>query len=581
MTMRHDKWHMAKTFATFVLSVGMLFALIPTSAFAETSAGRISKDKSAAWDVAGDTATVKLNIPNPEQTQLDSDVVFVLDKSSCKQETAKNATPLITALADSINNSGAKVNVGVVAFDGTSHDLLSLKEFTGTTEEQQNLTALFAANSIPEAERMGGTNMQAGLVAAEKMLTADTNTPNNRKYVILVSDGLTRLWTGTDGKVKDIYYQSSYSDLYGTKNVGTGADDIKLSSCDYFGIIDDWDQVRNGESCATNHYQVPGGDFKTYYTQVEEWVKADEANGDIYALDYEKYGNDPIGDKVITKNADGSLSDPNFTYIGHSDYKNHAMSVDRAVYEAYNAYGALLTHGYNCYAVNVGSSSFSSAFMGKLNTDAGNSSSINFGDIENSIIFLVDKGTTVTDKIGADFDVVPDTFKVTLDGTVLTCTKTGDGTYSFGTTAEPKQFELTYTSGTDEHFDWVINRNIKNTDTLELSYQVKLVNKKADAGTYEVPTNESATISAVDTAGNPYPAEDFPVPTLSYTVEATPEPEPETPSTPTTTAAPTKVAKAKTGVPNTGDATNAAMPIAIVLCGAAAVFTARKLRSNR
>ena len=118
MTPQHECQRLAKTFMAFVLSVGMLFALIPSSAFAATSSERISKDKSATWDVAGDTATVKLNIPNPEQTQLDSDVVFVLDKSSCGTDTADAATKLANSLVGSVSKSGAKVKVGVVAFDG-------------------------------------------------------------------------------------------------------------------------------------------------------------------------------------------------------------------------------------------------------------------------------------------------------------------------------------------------------------------------------------------------------------------------------------------------------------------------------
>ena len=57
-----------------------------------------------------------------------------------------------------------------------------------------------------------GTNMHDGLLKAKAMLDADTTTPANRKYVIMVSDGLTRLFTGADGNVKDIYYQYTYSD---------------------------------------------------------------------------------------------------------------------------------------------------------------------------------------------------------------------------------------------------------------------------------------------------------------------------------------------------------------------------------
>ncbi len=41
-------------------------------------------------------------------------------------------------------------------------------------------------------ETGGGSNMSAGLLAGEKMLDTDTDVDNSsRKYLILVSDGLT------------------------------------------------------------------------------------------------------------------------------------------------------------------------------------------------------------------------------------------------------------------------------------------------------------------------------------------------------------------------------------------------------
>lgn len=339
-----------------LLSLAMVVSLLPAyAAAADTSTWNVSKSKTAT-ELNNDETTVTLSLPSAQET-LASDIVFVLDKSSCKEETATSAGQLMTALENAVQANKANIKIGVVAFDGTSHVLYDLASFTGSKEEIATLTEKLTQNMIPSGEKVSGTNMQAGLMAAKNMLDGDTDTSVSakHKYMVMISDGLTRLFTGSDGKVKDIYYQYSYADKTAQKSV----DDIGLKNCVYFGMIDEWRQVRTQKE--TGAYELPAGcsTWSDYYTKLKTWVTADQ---DKYALDFETYGNDPTN--IVKETETGAIRDSGFVFIGHNEYQDHAMSVDRAVYEAYNEYQALVDEGFSCYAINVGTSDFSATFMG-------------------------------------------------------------------------------------------------------------------------------------------------------------------------------------------------------------------------
>ena len=177
----------------------------------------VSKSKIATkLDTNTWTSNVTLSLPSAEEA-LGSDIVFVLDKSSCKKETAASAAQMLTALQSQVQSNGSKIQVGVVVFGGDARVSYPLEAFPATEAALEELST--ALSTRPDG-LMGGSNMHAGLLAAQEMLRCST-TDANRKYVILVSDGLTRLFTGSDGKTKDIYYQYTYQDMTGDKQVGT------------------------------------------------------------------------------------------------------------------------------------------------------------------------------------------------------------------------------------------------------------------------------------------------------------------------------------------------------------------------
>ncbi len=508
---------MKKKVITFVACLMMILSFIPsTNVFAgETDdtdiAEQVSRSKTTTELDSNNESTVTLSLPSAEE-QLTSDIVFVLDKSSCKKETAENAAVLLKDLYDQVANHGAKINVGVIIFGGDARVSYEMQEFP-TTEE--GLQALTTALTTKPSGIMSGTNMHGGLLAAKAMLEEST-TAANRKHVILVSDGLTRLFTGSDGKTKDIYYQYSYSDKLGQKEVGTGEGQLHPKNCVYFGMIGEWVNVRT-QSTNDANFVVPYGDWNTYFSKVEDWVAAD---GDTYAFNFEEYGNDPT--EKVKDSTTGDIIDDNFKYIGHTDYENHAMSVDRAVYEGYYAFTDLVDAGYKCYTVLNGSTEFGKAFMGAMNEYAGNGE-VDFATIGQDILYAVGAGSVVEDKMGADFDFVEGSFELTVGGVKLDSNTVGNVTY-FGENASEENFRFKVEYDKDEDkFTWYINENVSNFAPVQLSYKVKLVNVKKEAGTYEVPTNEYAVLRAVDSEGQEREGLlEFPVPTVSYTVKAQP-----------------------------------------------------------
>ena len=475
----------------------------------------VSRSKTASELDANKQSTITLSLPSAQE-KLASDVVFVLDKSSCSAETAASATQMLVDLQSQVQSEGSKIQVGVVVFGGDAKVAYSLKAFPVT---ETALGELKTALSTRPAGLMSGSNMHAGLLAAQEMLKSSA-TDNSRKYVILVSDGLTRLFTGSDGKTKDIYYQYTYSDKTGNKQVGTESNQIHPKNCVYFGMIGEWVNVRT-QSNSDSNYVIPYGSWDTYFSKVKEWVKAD---GDSYALDYETYGNDPT-EKVKDKDT-GAITDPNFKYIGHNDYENHAMSVDRAVYEAYNSFTGMVDSGYRCYAVLPGSGTpFGTAFMGAMNEYAKNSGNIDFTSIGNDILYAVGTGSTVKDKMGNEFDFVPGSLKLTVNHIEIDSKADGNVTY-FGAKDPTKEigsdnyrFKVDYDPANDM-FTWTINENVSNFAPVQLSYQVKLVNASTAAGTYTVPTNEYAKLTPMDSDGYVGKTLEFPVPTVSYTVRS-------------------------------------------------------------
>lgn len=538
-----------------------------TVTFTNTEKEPVPPIESGDWDVSkSKTATnldenfesdVTLSLPSAE-TQLATDVVFVLDKST-SASLEDQALKMLKNLQAQIQETGAKVNVGVVIFNKEAHK----NGFFDLATEYDKIEAAI------KTDISSGTNTHAGLLAGIDMLESDTSVSDDRKYLIFVSDGIT-------------YMYNEEPTAIGLEN----ADKTNI-----FAGPDNW-ATKYGSNAAP-------ASWETYLGDVETQIQLD---GDRYDAPY---------GTSFTHGGENA-------YISYDDRANHAMSIDKALYLTYKTYSNAASK-YHCYAMLASTNAdhpWATSFMNYL---AGGKS-VDFGQIQNDIYYLLDAGSKVVDVIGHtddyNFDFVNDAANLTMTvgGETLKTTKIDDTSYGFGELRDGEYpYVLTYHANgsegvTDEHFVWEINVPVSNFEPVTLTYTVKLTNPKTEPGTYGqydqdgsqgyngLYTNNSATLYPVDSNGTAGEPEEFLKPTVSYTVKK-PEPSPSTdptpvPSTepspapttepspapttePTTaptaepTAAVTPTPAPESSAPQTGDTTNLVIWVVILCIGAA------------
>lgn len=455
----------------------------------------------ATWDVSrSKTATnldsnyeskVTLSLPSAEE-KLDSDIVFVVDKSESSEK--ESALSMLDAIRNQIDK-GTKVNVGVVTFNtvATQNGFFDLNADYEAIKEKFN------------APVTSGTNLHAGILAGVDMLNK-SSTDNNRKYLIVISDGITYTYD-KDAKIVP-YYWLNDGQPYFSKDPYSW--NFKYGAGTTF-TTDQWN---------------------TWRSKVENILKSETISPVLYS---------EIG--TLTKeNGVPAPQDGNYT-----------SSVDRALYYSYLAYQSA-SEKYHCYAIPAHTSKESAypygvSFMGYL----GGNKEASFNEIENDILYLIDTGSYVEDYMGYvdsnyNFDFINDASKLTI--TVgkgdaqekLDAVKIDDNHYGFGpvtveTDSSDKvptyRYNLEYIPGnmTDtEHFVWRINVPVENFAPVALTYSVKLVNPKSASGTYGqydadgsknysgLYTNNSATLHPKDSNENWGIPENFQKPTVSYTV---------------------------------------------------------------
>lgn len=538
-----------------------------TVTFTNTEKEPVPPIEGGDWDVSkSKTATnldenfesdVTLSLPSAE-AQLASDVVFVLDKST-SAELEDQALEMLKNLQAQIQETGAKVNVGVVIFNKEAHK----NGFFDLATEYDKIEAAI------KTDISSGTNTHAGLLAGIDMLESDTSVSDDRKYLIFVSDGIT-------------YMYNEEPTAIGLEN----ADKTNI-----FAGPDNW-ATKYGNNAAP-------ASWETYLGEVQALIARDGER-----FDY------PYG---TTFSKDGENH-----YVAYDERTNHAMAIDKALYRTYEAYSQAASK-YHCYAMLASTNAdhpWATSFMNYL---AGGKS-VDFGQIQNDIYYLLDAGSKVVDVIGHtddyNFDFVNDAANLTMTvgGETLKTTKINDTSYGFGELRDGEYpYVLTYYANgredvKDEHFVWQINVPVSNFEPVTLTYTVKLTNPKTEPGTYGqydqdgsqgyngLYTNNSATLYPVDSNGTAGESEEFLKPTVSYTVKK-PEPSPSTdptpvPSTepspaptteptpapttePTTaptaepTAAVTPTPAPESSAPQTGDTTNLVMWVVILCIGAA------------
>ncbi len=199
---------MKKRILACLLALVMLIGAMPVMALAaEPEAEKpasfdweVSKSKTAtALDADGSTR-VTLSLPSAEET-LTSDVVFVLDgSSSADANVVKESLKLLDELKQAAKVNGATVNVCIVKFKRQAFKSDWFDLATNFEDIEKAMSTKYS----------GGTNIHAGLLAGKEALEEHTNVSASRKYLVLVSDGSTYLYSKDGNWASDTPFTRSY-----------------------------------------------------------------------------------------------------------------------------------------------------------------------------------------------------------------------------------------------------------------------------------------------------------------------------------------------------------------------------------
>jgi hypothetical protein len=493
--------------ALFVMLLCLLF--LPDTALAdsgsvtdETTGITVSK---TADELDSNLETkVTLSFPG-EEDHLGSDIVFVLDKSGASDWSgiyaqAKAFLEDVKAQADENN---LDVKVGVVLFNYKGNVELPLSDIT--TSYDEIVDAL-------ESSVLHGTNMHAGLLAGKKMLDDDTEVAASRKHLVLISDGATYLYC------KDDDYTTCYSRSFGDPKLQTNPETgTAYRGVDREGGI--W-EYQNRDNNVT--YAADGSEGMKFDTAISDPVKLGTY------LDLKRQQGAATFDEYDF--AYGYDNGQTIPYANRTNLipisKTAVTNVDKSYVFTDDTFQAIAAEGYNTYVYYKNTADFNGkAFLQYLVRNTNNYQlDEDFADLEDAVVNLISKGSTVEDKIGTDFDFVNDVSKISLKigDETLQAVKLSSNEYGFGTPTDDGvyPFVLTYTEGDEESLHLDINQTVLASEPLTLTYSEKLVNVPTESGTYQFDTNESAVLNCVDSNGNSVGSITFPVPQVSYTVAA-------------------------------------------------------------
>ena len=477
-----------------------------------------SKSKTATNLDKNYQSQVTLSLPSAEE-QLVSDVVFVLDESSAYDAVVEEMDTMLNNLADHVAKNEAAVKVGVVVFRGNA-----------VTKDLELLTP----DSIDDINKfvrtrpdVGGSNMMAGLQAAEAMLQ---NAPedDSRKYMILIGDGITYTWSGENGEQLGVNFANADAPT-----------SPMLASPDAF-------DVKHGNGYLPN-------DWSEHLNEVSSVMEK------------------TISEKSYPYSRGVDIS--NLPFVSNYEKDNYTSSVDIALYKCDQLYRNLSSK-YHCYTVMRSAPSLSDpsktdgeihpwgpSFMNYL----ANGKEVSFAEIQNDIYYLLDAGSQVVDVIGEgvdnagneyNFDFVDkiENIDVKVGGEIISKERIADPqfsdpyittAYGFGDGSDNNHEEATqypnydfvvkyYANGrdgkSDECFVWEMNTAVSNFAPVQLTYTVQLTNPQTTDGTYgqydedgsekytSLYTNKEAILYPVDTNHNSGVAEYFQKPTVSYSI---------------------------------------------------------------
>ena len=500
-----------------------------TSVYAEETVTLRKIDKTAG-ELDGDFVDVTLEVAGQVGNKADGcvDIVIALGAGIANKQ---NTIDSVYALVEPLFEQGIKVKLGLIAVEHYDDVAMALTEITSDNYQEVIAEGFATIIDMPA----GPTNLHGNIVAAKAMLDADTSVPAENKFFYVIGTGRTYNFDNADGVPTTIINALNHNG----------------NTYYYWGHYL-W-QSQRGQH--TSLYRVPtsyNNDFAAYWADVEKWVEAD---GDTYAYSFTNYDttnaqwfNEYMGVNGTDLKAHGvassrygwlipALTNSGLAAIGSGANPQNALNYERAQYEAYNAYKAMVEAGYTCQALCSESVSYQNyspymsvqnatpsiqlghSFMDHMAKLSGQESSTvlfnlidDNGNYEMATSFFAPIDTTkltytgktvvpfVEDFIGVNFDLTGEKIVLAFNGVAYTTNviATAEGataSYEFVDANGKVGFAMDYFEGDEERFVWYFYQSVGAEDTVTLTYQLKLVNRDETPGQCVIAyTNESATL---------------------------------------------------------------------------------------
>ena len=493
-----------------------------------------------ATDLVNDKTDVTLSVGGKSAKE-NVAVMFLLDKST-SQGVRDEAAKMLDELATKTNTN---IMYDVVIFSGTASS-------SGWQDIQDSTTLDAIKDNFVGSNPTDGTNMSAGILKAKSDIASLKNTHKEytETYLITLSDGITYVWSEVDqGKVYCIPVSA------------TGNSDSESSTQN---AVDTWDMMYDyGKSLEEVYGGVPQflSAIQSKITQTKNDSHVQEYPSlqnpiDTYIYDAEKTK------ETTDKYACGPEAAMYYSITGYEQLaKEFTKTFAYALPELDKKTGEDNVTNWTSFPWGrevmeyCKSISFNKDWDGNVsNTNPGKI----FSGIKDVIYYEIQSGS-ITDVIGADFSLTDqtltkDTFTLTVNGKAVIANAPNGNVITFGTEDESGNYPyvLTYYKGkavqdqgkttytitssdgnttytytpcditgevngsvSDEFF--VLEMNVPVV-SLDLKYNLSLTSKRTASGTYEVPTNESATL-AYQSANQSSGTVDFNEPTVSYRVK--------------------------------------------------------------
>lgn len=483
---------MKKRILACLLALVMLIGVMPVAMAAEAETDGtdgyewiVSKSKEATDLDANKESTITLSLPSAEEA-LVSDVVFVLDESECSEAVLAQMTGLLDELQTAAKASNASINVGVAFFRGIAVEAYPLTTYTGDNTPIKNAIEDAKAKMV-----LKGTNLPAGLLLAQNMLSKSSTSPM-RQYMILVSDGATYLYTHDNNPT------TYYSRTSGLANMDGGL----------YEWVAKYDKTNpnSGKYLFPNSFQNNGDktDWEAFLADIarkrDSFISFDQ--------EYVRTSTKPIA----------GLTHPDQIYTAET-IDNFVINVEESMYQSATTYKQIVASKVNCYTVAVNTNMGVFTSFANYLADLGKGSGMDFSTIKNDILYAVSAGSTVEDKMGSEFKFGGlETVTLKVGTETLTDSTISGNTITFAHDGNATAHVITYDPAEDA-FTWTIKENVSNFAPVQLSYKVLLDKPSTEPGDYKVRTNEYAKLTPKDSSDGKGTEQEFPKPEVTYTVD--------------------------------------------------------------